>query len=130
MKKPHPLQQYVGTGPAACLATKRSVSIAPEVDLGECTLHSPLQKANKAEPTVALNPRGDVTRNPKTGIPVAPKKRTLKKKVMKKIKLRCGVLKCPPFEKPRACFKTPSILISNTPLGIENTTTASNMNTL
>ena len=38
------------------LATKRSASVAPEVDLRECTLHSPLQKVNKAEPTLALNP--------------------------------------------------------------------------
>ena len=44
---------------------KRSAHVAPEVDLGECILHSPLQKANKAEPTLALKPRGDVTRNPK-----------------------------------------------------------------
>ena len=49
------------------LAAKRLASVAPEVDLGECTLHSPLQKANKAEPTLALNPRGDVTRNPIQG---------------------------------------------------------------
>ena len=28
---------------------------------------SPLQKANKAEPTLALKPRGDVPRNPKQG---------------------------------------------------------------
>ena len=45
--------------------TKRLAHVAPEVDLGECTLHLPLQKVNKAEPTLALNPRGDVTRNPK-----------------------------------------------------------------
>ena len=48
-------------------AAKRSASVAPEVDLGECTLHLPPQKANKAEPTLALKPRGDVTRNPKQG---------------------------------------------------------------
>ena len=40
-------------------AAKRLASVAPEVDLRECTLHSPLQKANKAEPTLALNPKGD-----------------------------------------------------------------------
>ena len=33
--------------------------VAPEVDLRECTLHLPLQKANKAEPTLALKPRGE-----------------------------------------------------------------------
>ena len=49
------------------LAAKKSASVAPEVDLGESTLHLPPQKANKAEPTLALNLRGDVTRNPKQG---------------------------------------------------------------
>ena len=49
---------------------KRLASVAPDVDLRECTLHSPPQKVNKAEPTQALNPRGDVNRNPN---PVAPK---------------------------------------------------------
>ena len=44
-------------------AAKRSTHVAPEVDLGECTLHSPPQKANKVEPTLALKPRRDVTRN-------------------------------------------------------------------
>ena len=53
--------------PAALPAAKRSPRVAPEVDLGECTLHSPPQKVNKAEPTLALKPRGDVTRNPKQG---------------------------------------------------------------
>ena len=52
---------------------KRLVSVAPEVDLGECTLHSPPQKVNKAEPTLALNPRGDVTRNPKQRYQWPPK---------------------------------------------------------
>ena len=47
------------------LAAKKSACVAPEVDLGECTLHSPLQKVNKAEPTLALNPRWDITSNPK-----------------------------------------------------------------
>ena len=55
-------------------ATKRSASVAPEVDLGECTLHSPPQKGNKAEPTLALNPRGDITRNPKQGYQWPPKR--------------------------------------------------------
>ena len=32
-------------------ASKRSASVAPEVDLRECTLHSPPQKVNKAELT-------------------------------------------------------------------------------
>ena len=45
----------------------RQHCVAPEMDLGECTLHLPVQKANKAEPTLALKPRGNVTRNPKQG---------------------------------------------------------------
>ena len=47
------------------LVVKTLASVAPEVDCRECALHSPPQKANKAEPTVALKHRGDVTRNPK-----------------------------------------------------------------
>ena len=49
----HECGEVTGRMPAA----KRSASVAPEVDLGECTLHSPLQQANKAEP-LALKPRG------------------------------------------------------------------------
>ena len=59
-------------------ATKRSASVTPEVDLGECTLYLPTQKVNKAEPTLALNPRGDITRNPmvnsRTDMWVCPQK--------------------------------------------------------
>ena len=57
------------------LAPKRLAYVAPEVDLGKCTLHLPPQKANKAEPTLALKPRGDVTGNPKQGYQW-PQKRT------------------------------------------------------
>ena len=49
------------------LAVKRSGGVTPEADPRECTLHLPLQKMNKAEPTLTLKPRGDVTRNPKQG---------------------------------------------------------------
>ena len=56
------------------LAIKRLESVAPKVDLGEYTLHSPLQKMNKAEPTLPLKPRGDVTRNPKQGYQWPPKR--------------------------------------------------------
>ena len=38
---------------------------APEVNLREHISHTPLQSLNKAEPTLALKPRGDVTRSPK-----------------------------------------------------------------
>ena len=39
--------------------------VAPEVNLRERILRTPLPSANKAEPTLALKPRGDVTRSPK-----------------------------------------------------------------
>ena len=53
---------HVGVQLAAMLAVKRLADVAPEVDLGQCTLlHSPLQNAKKNK---ALKPRGDVTRNP------------------------------------------------------------------
>ena len=51
------------------LAIKRLADVAPEVDLRECTLHSPLQKTNEAEPTLALKPRG--YQKSKTGVQVA-----------------------------------------------------------
>ena len=57
---------HVGEQPAAMLSIKRLAGVAPEVDLGEYTLHSPLQ-GNEAEPSLALKPRWDVTRNPKQG---------------------------------------------------------------
>ena len=44
------------------LAIKRSAGIAPEVNFREQTSHTPLPSAK---------PRGDVTRNPKTGVSVA-----------------------------------------------------------
>ena len=55
--------EVTGCAPAA----KGSACVAPEVDLRECILHLFLQKANKAEATLALKPRGDVNRNPKQG---------------------------------------------------------------
>ena len=56
---------HVGNRLLAMPAVNRSADVALEVDLGECILHSPPQKANNAEPTLALKPREDVTRNPK-----------------------------------------------------------------
>ena len=59
---------HMGKRLAAMLAVKRSAGVVPEVDLGECTLHlSPPKQANKADPTLALKSRGDITRNPKQG---------------------------------------------------------------
>ena len=71
---------------------KTSASVGPEVDLRECTLHSPPQKANKAEPTLALTPRGNITRNPKQGYQWPPKKdMCVRQKLLKKKKKVCDV---------------------------------------
>ena len=43
--EPSPTSAYACGEVTGCvLAAKRSASVAPEVNLGECTLHSPLQK--------------------------------------------------------------------------------------
>ena len=73
----HACREVTGRAPAA----KRSACVAPEVDLGECTFHLPLQKANKAEPTLALKPRGDVTRNTKQGYQWPPKRTCVRQKL-------------------------------------------------
>ena len=51
---------------AAMLATKRLTGVAPEVNHRECITCMPLPSANKV-PTLALKPRGDITRSPKQG---------------------------------------------------------------
>ena len=54
------------------LAVKMLGGVAPGVDLGDVHyIH--LCNVNKVEPTLALKPGGDVTRNPKTGAPVEPR---------------------------------------------------------
>ena len=60
---------------AAMLAIYTGRGVSPEVNLRERISHMPPQSSNKAEPTLALKPRGDVTRSPKseTGVSVAPK---------------------------------------------------------
>ena len=52
---------------AAMLAIYTGRGVAPEVNLRECISHMPPQSSNKAEPTLALKPRGDITRSPKQG---------------------------------------------------------------
>ena len=47
------------------LALYTGKGVAPEVNLRERISHIPLQSSNKTEPTLALKPRGDVTRSPK-----------------------------------------------------------------
>ena len=52
---------------AAMLALYTGKGVAPEVNFREHILRTPPPSANKAEPTLALKPRGDVTRSPKQG---------------------------------------------------------------
>ena len=52
---------------AAMLALYTSKGVAPEVNLRERISRTPLHSSNKAEPTLALKPRGDVTRSPEQG---------------------------------------------------------------
>ena len=52
-----------GKQPAAMLAIYTSRCVTPEVNLREHISCMPLQSSNKAEPTLALKPRGDVTRS-------------------------------------------------------------------
>ena len=73
------------------LAAKSLAHVAPKMDLRECTLHSPLQKSNKAEPTLALKPRGDITRNPKQGYQGPKKGHVLAENFQKKV--RCAKMK-------------------------------------
>ena len=49
------------------MSAKRSVHVVPEVDLGKVHHIHLRKKVNKAEPTLTLKPRGDITRNPKEG---------------------------------------------------------------
>ena len=46
----------------AMLALYTGKGVAPGVNLRECISHTPLPSANKAEPTLALKPRGDITK--------------------------------------------------------------------
>ena len=52
---------------AAMLALYTGKGVAPEVILREHISCTPPQSSNKAEPTLAFKPRGDVTRSPKQG---------------------------------------------------------------
>ena len=54
-----------GKRPAAMLAIYTSRGVTPEVNIRECILCRPPQSSNKAEPTLALKPRGDITTSPK-----------------------------------------------------------------
>ena len=53
---------------------------------GTCNItRTPLPSADKAEPTLALKPRGDITRSPKQGYQWPHKKDSCPPKILKKI---------------------------------------------
>ena len=74
-----------GKQPAAMLAIYTSRGVAPEVNLRERISHMPSQSLNKAEPTLALKPRGDTTRSLKQGYQWPQKMDMCPTKIFKKM---------------------------------------------
>ena len=70
---------------AAMLALYIGKGVTLEVNLRECISHMPPHSLNKAEPTLALKPRGDVTRSPKQGYQWPHKWTCVQQKFKKKI---------------------------------------------
>ena len=66
------------------LAIYTSRGVTPEVNLRECISCMPPQSSNKAEPTLALNPRGDITRSLKQGYQWPQKWTYVQQKILKK----------------------------------------------
>ena len=69
-KSRHPTSAEIrmwGRRLAAMLALYTGKGVTPEVNLREHISCTPPHSSNKAEPTLALKPRGDVTRSPKQG---------------------------------------------------------------
>ena len=79
---------------AVMLALYTSKGVAPEVNLREHISRTwPPPSANKAEPTLALQPRGDFTRSPKQGYQWPHKWICVQEKLKKKKDLRvCEVV--------------------------------------
>ena len=77
---------------AAMLAICTRRGVTPEVNLRECLSHTPLQRSNKAEPTLALKPRGDITRSPKQGYQWPQKWTCVQQKLKKKKKTLRGTV--------------------------------------
>ena len=71
---------------AAMLALYIGKYVAPEVNLRERISRTPPHSSNKAEPTLALKPRGDVTRSPKQGYQWTHKWTCVQQKFKKKKK--------------------------------------------
>ena len=75
-----------GKRPAAMLDIYTGRDVAPEVNLKESISRMPLQSSNKAEPTLALKPRGDITRSPRQGYQWPQKWTCVQHKFKKKTK--------------------------------------------
>ena len=75
------------------LAIYTGRGVAPEVNLREHISHTPLQSSNKAEPTLAFKPRGDITRSPKQGYQWPQNGHVSKKKFKEKKKLSLLLMK-------------------------------------
>ena len=74
-------------GSAAMLAVKRSESVIPEVNLRECVTHICICLHHGIRlPTLALKPRGDITRSPKR-VSVSPQKGLMSSKLFFKKRL-------------------------------------------
>ena len=70
---------------AAMLALYTGKGVAPEVNLRERISRTPLHSSNKAEPTLALKPKGDVTRSPNQGYQWPHKWTCVQQKFKKKL---------------------------------------------
>ena len=77
---------------AAMLAIYTSRGVVPEVNLRECISRMPLQSSNKAEATLVLKPREDVTRSLKQGYQWPQKWTCVQQKFKKKKKYQSVIL--------------------------------------
>ena len=73
-----------GKRPAAMLAIYTGRGVTPEENLREHISRMPPQSLNKAEPTLALKPRGDITRSLKQGYQWPQKWTCIQQKFLKK----------------------------------------------
>ena len=84
-----PLQQYVGTGLAVRQSAKRLASVSTRG--GSRGTYITFASAMRLrQPTLALKPRGDVTRNPKQGYQWPQKWTCVRQKLYKKRKKKDG----------------------------------------
>ena len=77
------------------LAIYTGRGVTPEVTVREHISHMPQQSLNKAEPTLALKPRGDITRSPKQGYQWPQKWTCVQQKIF--LKKNCTKILCVVF---------------------------------